>query len=120
MTMEGHYSLAWQKGSFANFAEVSVNVEKGMMPGYSVEIECDISSSWSNGVLTGADFFYECLLEKGPSLAIQVRVVEVIGQVVDTPREALAFVTFHAIKEALGVRLKRKAEFNEEEGTFSF
>ena len=117
--MEGKCRLAWQKGATAIFAEASVNVQQLSNDEWSIKMPANINSIWAIGVRFGVEMFRECLrINEQLASGFRIRINQFIGQSVDTTLVSVAYVTFHALGNAMRTDTGRIFKFDESSGSF--
>jgi hypothetical protein len=117
--MTGKFRLAWQRGNRALYAEVSLACEWGEVLGCCVQIPPSVPDTWKAAVRFGAEVFAaNALASESSARGLIVEVSSLLGQPVDTTVEAVAYVTFRALGDAMGRNDCDAFMFDEESGHF--
>lgn len=117
--MTGSHRLAWQTGRSALFAEVSVACRWTDQRGFEVTVAADVPAPWQTAARFGAARFAEAALWQRPDRGLAVEVVSVRGMVVDTTVSAVAYATFRALIDAVGIGDVEAFRFDPETGQFT-
>src|SRR5262245_11091960 len=102
MKTHGKFRLATQHGNLGYFGNVELEVE-ALSNGTGVEIVLPIEvTQWRTGISFGISYAYEKCAHIGrPQRAIRVVVIHAQGHAFDTTELVMAFVSAHALWEAL-------------------
>ena len=121
MKTDGKFRLATQHGNWAYFGNIELQVEL-LSHGTGVEIVIPVEVwQWRTGISFGITYAYEKCTQLGrPRCAIRVDVIRADGHAVDTTELVMAFVSAHALWEALNEKPIRLPSLDAAEGIFTF
>lgn len=113
-------SLAWQRGPQAIFARIEVDVALGQGGEGPTIDPGPAGAAWSTAVRFGVERFVEAFACNRPEWKrLSVSVVGFSSMPCDTTLAAVAYVTFHAVATALGVKGDETFGFDPTTGAFS-
>jgi hypothetical protein len=119
--MKNSKRIAWQRGNFATFAEIEVELNSGRS-GYDLTVPLGIDlvdGRWRSGVLLALSLLREKLPRVLDSMDTQVTIKAFRGQPGDTTSMAAAYVMFHAVAELLAPELLEEFVFDEEKAEYT-
>lgn len=118
---EGEYTLQQQRGAKGYFGKVRLEIEMQQLPECSISFLTSCDSKWKLGVEFGLVYGYDLFQRSDVNMSgVAVRVLEVIGQPVDTTCLVMAFVSAHAIWKALEWIPVKCPVFDPKTGHFTF
>lgn len=118
--MHSSKRIAWQRGNFATFAEIEVELHgKGSNSSITAPQGLHlIDARWRPGVLVALSLLNEKMPRISASNNTQVVITASRSQPGDTTTMAVAYVMFHAIAEKLAPELLKEFIFDEEEAKY--
>ena len=119
--MNNSKRIAWQRGNFATFAEIEVELNSGSSD-YDLAVPRGldfVDDRWRSGVLLALSLLREKLPRVLDSMDTQVTITSFRGQPGDTTVMAVAYVTFHAVAEKLAPELLDEFVFDEEKAEYT-
>jgi hypothetical protein len=117
----GEYTLQDQRGAKGYYGKVRLEVAPQDTPGIRIRFVEKCDPIWRTGIELGITYGWELWQrEQGQLKGINVEVVEVTGQMVDTNSIVMAFVAANAFWKGLDWVASRPPTFDAKTGCFTF
>ena len=111
------YTIAEQVGEFGIYGKVELRCEITKDFG-KLNVRCSSEfARWQPGILFGATYFLEHSMK---SIGLELEIVNIEFNDVDTNNTVIAYVVFQALVEVNMVPIRRKIIFDREQKSFVF
>jgi hypothetical protein len=115
--VKGSFKLSEQISNYGFFGLIELNCIVTENPKNLNVVIPDQFKRWEPGIMFGAKYFMEHLLEQ---VGIIVEITKVEFHEVDTNNTILAYITFNAMLSATNLQLKNLLLFDKEKKSFVF